>query len=166
MVDTNTGQKGPSDELVAKTVWPTIGAYPLGRVVGQLGSVSLGIGSFFTLGKLLALASIPIALVVYAWQLMPIVCRRYTLTSHRILILNGLSAVEEKSLDLDGFDTIDVELLPGQDWLHAGDLVFKQDANEVFRLPGVSRPEVFRQVCLKSQHALLSVRQVLEQQPA
>ena len=67
-------------------------------------------------------------------------------------------------MELDGFDAIDIELLPGQDWLHAGELVFRRDGSEVFRLSGVSRPEVFRQVCLKARRALLGFRDVATQQ--
>jgi hypothetical protein len=33
-----------------------------------------------------------------------------------------------------------VELLPGQEWLRAGELIFRRHGNEVFRLSGVSRP--------------------------
>ena len=61
---------------------------------------------------------------------------------------------------------IDVAVLPGQDFLHAGELVFKRDGKEVFRLSGVSRPEAFRQVCLKARNAMVRGRQVCEQQTA
>lgn len=153
-------------EATAMTIWPTIAATGAGRLVGRLAAIEVGAGKFFTLGKLLAVATIPISLAVFAWQLLPFICRRYTLTNRRIIIQKGLGAVEECSIGLDEFDTIAVEILPGQQWLHAGELIFRRDGSEVFRLPGVSRPQVFRQVCLKVQNALLSVRQVVEQQVA
>ena len=62
------------------------------------------------------------------------------------------------------FDAIDVEILPGQEWLHAGELVFRRQGAEVFRLSGVSRPEPFRQACLEAQTAMVSVRDVLQNQ--
>ena len=93
------------------------------------------------LGKLLALATIPVSLVVYLWRLMPGACRRYTLTNRRLIIQRGLTAKDGPSIGLDEFDTIEIAVLPGQDWLHAGDLVFKRDGKEVFRLSGVSRPD-------------------------
>ena len=123
--------------------------------MGRLCGVKLGIG-FFTLGKLLALATIPLSLAVFVWQLLPFVCRRYSLTDRRILVRLGYKAVERRVIGLDEFDAIDVVILPGQDWLHAGELVFRRGGSEVFRLSGVSRPEVFRQVCRKAQTALLS----------
>ena len=154
------------DEADAMTVWPTIGAHPLGRLVGRLCASNIGLGGFFTLGKLCSLLTIPLSLAVFCWQLMPYICRRYTLSNRRIIIRRGLQPLDAKWVDLDGFDAIEVKVLPGQQWLHCGELIFKRGETEVLRLSGVSRPEVFRQVCLSAQNALLSVRKVVEQQAA
>jgi hypothetical protein len=154
------------DELDAMTVWPTIGAHPLGRLVGRLCAIKIGIGGFFTFGKLWSLLTIPLSLAVFCWQLMPYICCRYTLTNRRIIIRRGLQPLDAKWVDLDGFDSIEVKVLPGQQWLHAGELIFKRGGTKVLHLSGVSRPEVFRQVCLSAQNALLSVRKVVEQQAA
>ena len=151
-------------EVTCKVVWPTIGATQPGRWVGRLAAVRLGLGEFFTLGKLLALATIPVSVAVFAWQLMPFVCRRYTLTNRRIIVRKGLRAVDGPWIGLDEFEAIDVEVLPGQQWLHAGDLVFRRGDREILRLSGVSRPEAFRRVCLTAQTALVSVRAVVTQQ--
>jgi hypothetical protein len=153
-------------EVTCKVVWPTIGATRAGRLVGRLAAVRLGFGEFFTLGKLLALASIPLSLAVFGWQLMPYVCRRYALSNRRIIIRKGLMAVDGRWISLDDFDSIDIEVLPGQQWLHAGDLIFRRGNLEVLRLPGVSRPETFRQVCLTARSALVSVRDVVQRQAA
>jgi hypothetical protein len=158
----------PSDlsEVTCKVVWPTIGATRAGRFVGRSADVRLGWGDFFNLGKLLALATIPISLAVFAWQLMPRVCRRYALSNRRIIIRRGLMPVDERWIGLDEFDAVEVEVLPGQRWLHAGEIVFKRSGNEVLRLSGVSRPEVFQHVCQTAQTALLSVRDVVHEQIA
>ncbi len=153
-----------TDELTAKTTWPTIGAFGFGRLAGRLCAIELGIGRFFTLGKVMALATIPISMSVYAMQLLPFVCRRYVLTNRRVIIKKGYGSVEEKSLDLDGFDAIEVKVLPGQQWLHAGELVFSREGTDVFCLSGVSRPDIFRRLCLVSRSAMLSVREVVRQQ--
>ena len=97
-----------------------------------------------------------LSLTIFLWQLLPLVCRRYTVTNRRIVVQKGYKAVEGRAIGLDQFDSIDVLLLPGQDWLHAGELVFRDRRREVFRLSGVSRPEVFREVCRKAQTALVS----------
>ena len=167
MAETTTDVAIPEfDDAPVMTVWPTIGATAAGRLVGRLSAVPIGLGEFFTLGKLLALATIPISLTVFAWQLLPLVCRRYAITTRRLVIRKGYSETDEKSIHLDAFDAIDVEVLPGQQWLKAGELTFRRDGSEVFRFSGVSRPEVFRQAYLKAQEALLSVRAVLQQQAA
>jgi hypothetical protein len=154
------------DEVDAMTVWPTIGAHPLGRLVGRLSASKIGLGGFFTLGKIWALATIPLSIAVFFWQLMPYVCRRYTLTNRRIIIRRGLQPLDAKWVDLDGFDSLTVAVLPGQDWLHAGELIFKRGESEVLHLAGVSRPEIFRQVCLNAQNVFLSIRKTVEEQMA
>jgi len=151
-------------ELTSMIAWPTIGATRLGRLVGQLAGIPVGLGRFLTLGKLMALLTIPLSLGVFAWQLLPFVYRRYRLTSRRIVVDKGLSAVEERSVGLDQFDGIEILVLPGQAWLRAGELVFRRGGIEVFRLPGVSRPIPFREVCLKARTALIAVRDVLQQE--
>jgi hypothetical protein len=156
----------PSDltEVTCKVIWPTIGAIWAGRWVGRLAAVRLGWGKFFALGKLLALATIPVSLAVFAWQLMPYVCRRYAVTNRRIIIRRGLMALDERWIGLDEFDSIEIEELPGQQWLCAGDLVFRHGDLEVLRLAGVPRPETVRRMCLTSQQALVSVRDVVHRQ--
>ena len=154
------------DEVDAMTIWPTIGAHPLGRLVGRLCASKIGLGEFFTLGKVLTLVTIPLSLAVFFWQLMPYICRRYTLSNRRIIIRAGLQPLDAKWVDLDGFDSITVEVLPGQAWLHSGELIFKRGGSKVLHLSGVSRPDVFRQVCLDAQKVFLSVRKVVEEQAA
>lgn len=146
-------------------VWPTIGATSLGRLVGRMCGVKAGIGPI-RLGRLLAVAAIPAALTAFAWQLLPFVARRYRLTNCRIVVQKGLAPSDGPAVGLDEFDAIRVEVLPGQEWLGAGELVLLHGDREVLRLSGVSRPIVFREVCLKARAALIGVRQVLETQAA
>ena len=153
-------------ERTVTTVWPTIGALALGRWVGRLGGFSPPGDRFRLIGRCLALATIPISLAVYAWQLMPFITRCYRLTSERIVVLAGLQRREQRSVALDAFDAIEIEILPGQAWLHAGELVFRRQEQEVFRLSGVSRPDVFRAVCWKAQAAVLLVRRTVAAQAA
>lgn len=151
-------------ERTVTTVWPTIGAYALGRWVGRLAGCSPPGDRFRVVGRALAYATIPVSLAVYAWQLMPFVARCCRLTSERIVVLAGLQRREERSVAFDAFDAIDIEVLPGQAWLHAGDLVFRRQGQEVFRLAGVSRPDVFRANCWKAQTAVLSIRRTVAAQ--
>ena len=113
-------------ERTAMITWPTIGATRPGRWVGQLAENKIGLGRFLTLGKLLAVATIPLSLGVFAWQLLPYVYRRYRITDRRIVVDRGLSLVEDRSIGLDEFDSIEIAVLPGQEWLRAGELVFRR----------------------------------------
>ena len=114
----------------------------------------------------MCLLGIPAALVIYFTRLLPVVGRRYRVTNQRIIVQHGPLGADGKSIGLGDFDRVEVDTLPGQAWYHAGDLVFRKNDAEVFRLRGVSRPEVFREVCLKSLMAYQSVAKVLEEQQA
>ena len=131
---------------------------------------SVGSGSAWgvssRVGTALAVATIPVSLGVFAWQLLPYVIRRYCLTSRRIVIQKGLSRQEEAAIGLDEFDSIEIQRLPGQQWLRCGDMLFLRDGREVFRLAGVPRPETFREVCLKQQMTVATIGRVLRQQEA
>ncbi|MHB8900277.1 MAG: PH domain-containing protein [Thermoguttaceae bacterium] len=147
------------------TIWPSIAAFPLGRRIGQLCGISVGAGKFLTLGKLFAVLTIPVTLVLFFWRLAPGVARRYVLTDRRVLVLQGLGAESVAcSLDLAAFDSIEIEVLAGQAFLRAGDLRFLLAGREVLRLPGVQHPEGFRQACLRGQSALLAVSRTLAEQ--
>jgi hypothetical protein len=152
-------------EVTAMTVWPSIGAHPLGRLVGRLCASRAGVG-IFTLGNFWALATIPLSLVLYFWLRMPYLAKRYTLTNRRIIVCKGLAPRDDKWVELDEFNACELEVLPGQEWLRAGDLVFYHGEIELLRLSGVVRPNVFRNVCLTAQNALVSVRKVVLEQAA
>ena len=144
-------------EVTIMTVFPTMGDTGLGRLIGRLCGNRIGFG-FFTLGKLFALALIPVALGLFFARLAPGVLTRYRLTNRRVIVEKGLTAVAERWVDLDRFDAIDIEVLPGQEWFPAGDLIFRQGVIETFRLAGVSRPDTFRHTCLSAQRGYLGAR--------
>jgi hypothetical protein len=168
------------EERTVMIVWPSIAAFPSGRWLGRLYSNSTGF-YIFTIGNFLALASIPHALALYFFRLAPSLFGAgwhgsvYKLTNRRILELRNeirfregfpflkfRYGAEVKSVDLDRFDAIEIRRLPGQAWFDAGDLVFKRGGVETFRLDGVSRPESFRQTCLKSRMSYVGVKQATE----
>jgi hypothetical protein len=146
-------------EVTIMTVWPTLAASPIGRWIGRMCMV--GGKSPLAPGKLLAVLLIPLAIGGFFVSLLPGVCRRYRLTNRRVVVQKGLTAVDERWVELERFDAIDVDVLPGQEWFPAGDLIFRKGNVETFRLSGVPRPETFRQTCLKAQRAYGLVRQAL-----
>ena len=158
----------PADarEVTVMTVWPSNGSYGIGRFLGRLYAIPAGF-YIFRLGNLIALASIPIALVLYFVKVLPVVGRRYRVTSQRVVVARGITgASEEKAVALDRFDTVEIVVQPGQEWYRAGDLVFYQGKTEVFRLEGVSRPDVFRQICLKARNSYVGVQEAMARQSA
>lgn len=152
-------------EVTIMTVWPTMGANALGRALGRAYETPGGFG-MFTIGKLIVLASIPLALALYFFDLRPWACRRYRLTNRRVIIQKGMQRRDERWVALDDFDSIEIVVLPGQTWFSAGELIFRKGQIETFRLHGVSRPESFRQTCLKAQLGYTGVRKALEMQMA
>lgn len=151
-------------ETTVMTVWPSNAAFALGRVLGQAYDWRFPDIYFLRIGRLIALLSIPIALALYFFRVLPILGVRYTLTNRRVVVYRGLILKEEKAVDLDRFDAIDVEVLPGQSWYEAGDLVFKLGNVETFRLAGVSRPETFRHTILKAHQIHVGVQQARKRQ--
>ena len=73
------------------------------------------------------------------------------------MIERGINPKVEQYVDLDRFDAIDLVVSPGQEWYAAGDLVFRRGPIETLRLSGVSRPESFRQTCLKVRQSYVAV---------
>lgn len=141
-------------EVTVMTVFPTLAAYPAGRFMGRLCGIRAGVG-FFTLGKLMALALIPFAVGLFVFSLLPGVLTRYRLTNRRVIVQTGLRAVDQRWVDFDRFDSIEIEVLPGQEWYPAGELIFRSGKVETFRLSGVSRPETFRHTCLSARRGYL-----------
>jgi hypothetical protein len=148
-------------EVTIMTVWPSMAATGMGRMIGRLCGIQAGFGHILTIGNLLALALIPVALALFFRNLAPWNCRRYRLTNRRVLVDQGLHARAERFLDLDNFDTVEVVVLPGQEWFPAGDLVFRRGSLETLRLPGVLRPEPFRQTCLKAHRSYVAVKRAV-----
>lgn len=171
-------------EVHVMEVWPSIAKFTLGRLMGQLFEIRAGI-YIFRIGNLLALAGIPFALVLYFFRLTPSLFGApvhggfYRLTNRRIMVLRNeikfsgpailpkfVFGAEVKSVELDRFDSIEIERLPGHQWYDAGDLVFRRDGVETFRLEAVSRPESFRHTCVKARASYVGVKQALAREPA
>lgn len=151
-----------AQEATIMVVWPSVASLSLGRTLGGLLSNRAGFGNILTVGNLLALATIPLGIVLYfitKWQ-------RYRLTNRRVVVERGPSLKVDRSVPLDNFDSIEVVVLPGQQWYQAGDLIFRNGKIETLRLSGVPRPETFRHTCLKARHAYVYVEKACTAQAA
>lgn len=153
------------------TVWPSLGATAYGRWWGRRFANDVGITLFglpITVGRIMALISIPFILPVYFHMLIPRLpfvfwgvvnpsCRRYRLTNKRVLVEQAYGSRELQSVSLDRFDAVDIEVQPGQEWYTSGDLIFRNGQIETFRLIGVPHPEPFRQTCMKARSGYVGV---------
>jgi hypothetical protein len=146
-------------EATVMTVWPSVASTGLGQLLGRVYRIREGFGPL-SIGRLALLATIPVGLMLYLSMRLPWAIRRYRLTNRRVTIERGINPQVEQYVDLDRFDAIDVVVSPGQEWYAAGDLVFRRGPIETLRLPGVSRPESFRRVCLEARQAYVSVAAV------
>lgn len=167
-------------ETTIMSVWPSIAALGAGRALGRLYElgprVSLG-GVPLRPGWLLALATLPLVVPLYFLKIIPRLplvlfgfsnpwCRRYRLTTRRVLVEHPFDALSEKrrvrsvrsSIDLDAFDRIESQTQPGYAWYRASDLVFEQNGAEVLRLEAVPHAEPFRQTCLKARQSHVGVQ--------
>lgn len=149
--------------------WPSICAGPWGRWLGRLYGLRAGVrvGSVpITVGWALVVLTAPLAGLLYLAGKAP---RRpfllfgplnpdgvrYRLTTARVLIEHpfekALAPLAE--LGLPEFDRIEIDVLPGQGWFDAGDVVLLDDSGERLRLRGVARPEPFVRTLMKTQQA-------------
>jgi hypothetical protein len=144
-------------EATVMVVWPSNAYFGLGRFLGRLYALDWGF-YIFRLGNIFALLSMPLGAILALAKVAPVFGVRYHLTNRRILVERGLKRVCERSLALDRFNRIDIEIRNGQAWYDAGDLIFHLDAVETFRLESVSRPAAFRQTCLKSHASFVGVK--------
>ena len=144
-------------------VWPSNSYFALGRILGQLFEIRTG-AWIFTVGNFLALATIPISKVLYFLKVFPWKGIRYKVTNRRVIVERGWTGEEERSVDLGRFDRIEIVVRPGQGWYNSGDLIFRQGQTATFQLDGVSRPESFRQICLKTRQANVTVKQARDKE--
>ena len=145
-------------ETTIMTVWPSVASTGLGKVLGRLYRIREGFGPV-SIGRLALLATMPIGLVLYLSLRLPWAIKRYRLTNRRVRVEQGINPKVVQFVALDGFDSVEVEVSPGQEWYAAGDLIFRRGQIETLRLPGVSRPESFRRVCLEARQAYVGAAQ-------
>ncbi len=151
-------------ETTIMTIWPSIARYASGRWMGRLFSNKWPDVYIFRIGNLMALLLCPFAALLYFRRVAPRFGFRYRLTNRQMIVERGVSGEQACAIDFSDFDQVEQDVKSGQEWYDAADLVFCREGVEVFRLEGVSRPEPFRQTCLKARHARCSVAAVRRHQ--
>jgi hypothetical protein len=137
-------------ETTVMVTWPTIGEFWIGRKIGELlynPDRTSGISAIINFKHLLALFLAPLGLKLYIFRFLPGVGCRYRITNKRIVVERLYGGKELSSVDLDQFDRIEVNVLPGQEWYPCGELTFYRGNVETFHLSGVSRADTFSMPC-------------------
>lgn len=157
-----TGVSPPTAaETTVMITYPSMGATPFGQTLGRLYSIRAGLGNILTIGNVIAVLSIPQALLLFVLRILPWNCTRYRLTNRRVVVEKGLKAKVDKEVSLSHFDRVETVVQPGQDWYPCGDLVFYNGQIETFRLLGVPHPESFKNTCLKAARGFAGVKKAL-----
>lgn len=145
------------------TAWPSVARFGLARLLGRGYAIDEPRWYFLSPGNLLALATIPIGAALYLAKLAPFLCRRYVLTDTAVMITQGITQRPGKSVAHDDYDSIDVDVLPGQAWFDSADLVFRKSGEEVLRLSAVASAEMFRRTIWETRLSHLQLRSLLDE---
>jgi len=89
----------------------------------------------------------------YFGKLLPIVGRRYTLTTCRVMIRKGWKCAVAKEVALAEIDEVRVVLDANSDFFRAGNLEIISKGQVAMTLPGVPEPEGFRHAILNACNA-------------
>jgi hypothetical protein len=152
-----------TSEVTVTIEWPTIAATGLGRSLGRMYAIKAG-WWIFSVGRCIMLATLPIGLFLFFWMLAPWNVRRYRLTNRRLIVEAGGNFKPQQYVDLDRFDSIAIEVRPGQAWYPAGDMIFKLGPVETLRIEGVGYPETFKATCMKAHQAFVGVKKAMKEQ--
>lgn len=150
-------------ESTALIVWPSVSATSIGQFLGRMYEKKAGV-SVVNVGNFFVLLSIPIAIPLYLWNVLPGVGTRYRITNRHVSIERGVQGEMERQIALDQFDQIEIRQKPGQAWFRSADLVFLKGAEEVFLLPGVPYPEGFRAACNKASMTFRGFQEIHSRQ--
>lgn len=140
-------------ETIIEDVFPSIAASGLGRFLGQLmNCMPLSLNGIRLSQVLFAPIAAPLGLIGYLK--FKVTDSVYVLTNRSVLKRAALGQRLLQSVPLSEIDNIEIRVSPGQEFYQAGDLLLLNAAGDtLMHLPGVPRPERFRQVILDAREA-------------
>jgi hypothetical protein len=140
-------------ETIIESVFPSIAASGLGRLIGRIcDSIPIRINGIKLSYLLFAPLLAPLGAIGYLK--FKVFDPQYVLTNRTLQVRSSLGNRLISQATLSDIDNIAIEVLPGQEFFKAGDLeVLNSRGDVILRLPGVPRPERFRQVVLDAREA-------------
>jgi hypothetical protein len=140
-------------EAVIEDVYPSLAASGLGQVLGRLmNCIPLTVNGVRLSQLIFAPVVAPLALIGYLkFKVMDPI---YILTNRAVKTRAPLGSRLYAQVSLNDIADIAVRVRPGQEFYQAGDLELYNNRDELLlALPGVPRPERFRQIILDAQAA-------------
>jgi hypothetical protein len=143
-------------ERVIEVVHPSVAAVAPGRLIGRImDSMPARVFGQRLSNLLFGLPLAPLGLIGYL--LLKVTGQRYIVTNRSVSIAKALNDLSLKQVPLKDIAEIAIDVLPGQEFHHAGDLVLlNAKGDTVLRLAGVCRPDRFRHVILEARDARMS----------
>ena len=150
-------------ENVVMTIWPSVCAGAIGRILGQLmdlSSVKIPFTDIPITNALVSLATAPLFAAGYFAE--KILGKKYVITNRSVQIWSSLRPRKEREVALGDFADIDIVQRPGQSFYNAADIaLLGSNGLPILVLAGVPRPVVFRQTILKAREARTKVAEAL-----
>ncbi len=142
-------------ESVMETVYPSISASGLGRMIGSIcDSIPVRIAGIKVSCLLFGLPLAPLALAGYA--VFKLFGDRYVISNRTVKVISALGETLKGQANIADIDNVAINVKSGQSFFKAGDLILlKANGDEILTLPAVVRPERFRQVILETREARL-----------
>lgn len=142
-------------DRVVKTVYPTIAATGLGRMIGSLCGLIPPISNVSPAALIFGLPLAPLAATIYLLQ--KAVGSRYVIATDSVKIWSAMGHSLQGQVALADVADVEIDVRSGQAFMQSGDLkLVNADGDTLLRLKGVPRPEVLR-------HTILEVRDATDQ---
>jgi hypothetical protein len=140
-------------ESLLETVYPSVAASPIGRLIGSLmESIPVSIGGVKLSHVLFAPIAIPLGLTGYA--IYKLFGDKYEVTNRSVRVRSMIGGALRKQVALTDFTNVAIEVLPGQAFHNAGDLqLLNAKGDTILALPGVVRPDRLQHVLLEARDA-------------
>lgn len=145
----------PSQEREIETEFPSIAAVGPGRFLGSiLSSMPPIVGGVKLSYLIFGLPLAPLGLIGYLQ--LKVTGQRYTVTNRSVSVRSALTGQLVKQVALKDVADVTVEVLGGQEFFRAGDVVLrKAGGDEILRCAGVPQPDRFQHVILEARDARL-----------
>ncbi|MHC4876126.1 MAG: hypothetical protein ACYTGL_06475 [Planctomycetota bacterium] len=142
-----------NSETEVRSRYPSIAANAIGQFIGSIcESIPARIWGMKLSHLLFALPLAPLGLLVYAYQ--KVMGVKYVLTNRSIQVWSVIGGHQLRSAALTDIADIELTVHSGQEFYHAGDLTLVGEKGDVLlTLPGVVRPDIFRENILKAGQA-------------